>query len=170
MSLELKNIIIDLFRYVDSQLLEISELKLLKDIERRKENLHRQVVNTNTKLLVLFAGQNNCIDQIANNTRLLYNYINLKLDNFDSHIPIVINEQEFENENNAPITESTRILVKQIKSQLWVIQFDIVNQRYKIRLKINGNNVGLALDSAADPAFTTKVKEVFNDPRLKAFN
>jgi hypothetical protein len=152
------------YDYVDKQLYEISILKRSDAKAKRRSALHKLVVNCNYEMLKLFISgktNNDYLDKVALLTKSLYNYIELKINKFDEAVIVQVNEIEYLDENKAPISEAARKLIKQLKSKLWAIQFDIINQEYKIKLRVNGDNVALALDLKADSKFTQKIKSAF---------
>lgn len=152
------------YHYFDTQISETNLLKKETAKEKRWGKMHRSVVDNNLLLLKLFFSYDIAdpyADKVARFTKLSYNYLQLKQNSFDEYVLTVANEMEYENENEAPITDVAKKLVKEIKAQLWGIQFEVINQLYKIKLKVTGNNVGLALDENASAQFLEKIKSIF---------
>jgi hypothetical protein len=164
----LDNISRSFYTHIDKQLQEINALKKEDAKSKRRNKLFDLVIKQNPEVLRLFIYQtsneeiNRNLDEASKLQNDLYNYIKLKQDQFDEDVLIETNGVEYTDENEAPITDSARKMIKQIKIKLYRLQFEIRNQPYKIKLKADGTNVGLALDDKADSAFIQKIKNLFN--------
>lgn len=164
----LNNISRSFYRCIDKQLQEMNALKKEDAKGKRKSKLFDFVIKQNPEVLKLCFHRtdndeiNKNLDEAEKLQNDLYNYIKLKLDQFDEDVLIETNGVEYTDENKAPITDTARKMIKQIKIKLYRLQFEIRNQPYKIKLKAEGTNVGLALDDKADLAFIQKIKNLFN--------
>jgi hypothetical protein len=157
----LDNITRSFYSYIDKQLKEINALKKDETKSKRINKLLDFVI----KLCIYQTSNdemNKNLDETGRLQNDLYNYIQLKQDQFDEDVLTETNGIEYIDEIEAPITDTARKMVKQIKIKLYRLQFEIRNQPYKIKLKVDGINVGLALDEKADVAFVQKIKTLFN--------
>lgn len=146
------------FNYIDSQQPEINALQMSSAKERRRIKVHEMIVENNKAELELFSPDYS--DSIAKLTDKLYRYAELKYNLFDQYFIIIVNETEYTDENNAPIPFLCKIDIKDIKISLWKIQFDIINQPYKIKFRVNGNNIQLEIDEKAI-GIINKIKSTF---------
>ena len=152
------------YSYIDSQVDQMRLLKKINAIQKRKSKLLDLIGSCNIEGLKLFFSINindPFFNKIANLFKNLRDYIELKTDNFDELIPIAVNGQYYYDENTAPVNDVAKKLIKEIKSKLWLAQFEIRNQEYRIKLTVNGNDVQLSFDEKGGEEFTKKIKSLF---------
>lgn len=162
------NIIRSFFAYMDKQFNEIASLKKNDARQKRISLMHNLLLSQNREVLKLIPfkldkeTQDKAFIKAEKLQKNIYNYINLKQDGFNEWVLVEVGGKDYEDENEAPISDVAKKMVKEIKSKLYVLQFELRNQDYRIRLKVTGiNNVGLAIDEQADKVLVQKIMSLF---------
>jgi len=158
------NIERSLYHYIDDQLDQIRHLKKETAIQKRKSKLGDLLNSCNIETLKLFFTTNiddPYVGKTENLFKGLARYVELKSENFDELIPVIVNSQYYYDENTAPVNNIAVKLIKKIKSKLWLEQFLIRNQEYQLKLIVNGNDVQLSVDEKASEEFIKKIKSLF---------
>lgn len=160
----LKHITRSFYEHISKQFSEMKNMTSKKYLDTRLSKMRELYLNMNLEIITLFISSdselyNRNLTGVSLWQKNIWNYIHLKQDGFSNLFIIKYNGKEYLDEDDAGLLSEASVLIKKIKSQLYQLQFEIINSAIKFSLIVVGVNVQLGFSDLENKELSLKIQK-----------